>query len=136
MELTLNLLWLMLAVPVVVLLWHAPESAMGARKHSRLYLCVFAACLLALLFPVVSASDDLNAMRVELDESGSAQSTIKSAASDSPHSQYHSSSLVAVLCPLSPGFESEACGEISPSSQVILERVTSNPLGERAPPLS
>jgi hypothetical protein len=136
MELVLNLLWLMLAVPVSVLCWHARQSARGSREYRRLHFCMLAVCLLALLFPVISASDDLNAMRVEFEESSSAPTSIKSATSDS-HSHRGSWSVAAVVvCPFSLGFRNEACGEVSQSAPVLPEHVFFAPFGDRAPPLS
>src|SRR5215470_6913706 len=110
MELLLNLAWLMLAVPAVVLCWHVPRSVQGWRKYRHLYVCVLSVCLWALLFPVVSASDDLSAVRIEFDESGTTRTILKSAA---PHSsQLHHSSSAAVICTSSPGFQNGVCGDI------------------------
>jgi hypothetical protein len=136
MELTLNLLWLMLAVPVILLCWQASQSAPGSGKYRQLHFCVLAICLLALAFPVVSASDDLNAMRVELEESSSAQSSIKSAALDSSNCHHYPSSVAAVLCPSSPELQYEVCGEVSKNAQSLPKHVFLSPLGDRAPPLS
>jgi hypothetical protein len=66
MELFLNLCWLSLLVPGV-LLWRqrtATEPAGG----SLAFICVLG-CALILLFPVISATDDLHAMRPEMEES-------------------------------------------------------------------
>jgi|SRR5215469_1498525 len=63
MELTLNLFWLLLTVPAL-LLWR--REGLGCRQSHRSWLVLPAlGCLLILLFPVISASDDLCAMRVE-----------------------------------------------------------------------
>ena len=69
MELFLNLCWLLLAVPAVWV-WHAARSARAEERfHSRRNLLLLA-CLVVLLFPVISASDDMQAMRPEIEESG------------------------------------------------------------------
>lgn len=69
MELFLNLCWLLLAVPAIWM-WHEARSAQpSGRFHSHRSLLLLA-CLVVLLFPVISASDDLQAMRPEIEESG------------------------------------------------------------------
>lgn len=77
MELLLNFLWLMLALPA---LWvwrrkstsaHSTELACGLRSLALL------GCVLTLLFPVVSATDDLHAMRPELEESSASTGIAK-----------------------------------------------------------
>jgi hypothetical protein len=74
MELFLNLCWLSLLVPAY-LLWRyrdrstSPDSrAKGFAASPLVFLCVLG-CTLVLLFPVISASDDLHAMRAEMEES-------------------------------------------------------------------
>jgi hypothetical protein len=67
MELLLNLFWLLLTIPALWL-WREGrrlrcEEACGSR-HFLLIL----GCLLILLFPVISASDDLRAMRLEAED--------------------------------------------------------------------
>ena len=74
MELLLNLLWLMLAPLTVLICWRAPRNA-GKVVRSQVF--VLAACLLALLFPVVSASDDLNTFSAEIEESSSGSTMVK-----------------------------------------------------------
>jgi hypothetical protein len=68
MELLLNLAWLLLALPAYWL-W---RRAAGSRPKTgaRSVECLLAlGCLLVLLFPVISASDDLHAMRAEMEDS-------------------------------------------------------------------
>jgi hypothetical protein len=72
MELFLNLCWLSLLVPAY-LLWRerlalAAESRGKAAARSLVFICALG-CALVLLFPVISASDDLHAMRAEMEES-------------------------------------------------------------------
>lgn len=66
MELLLNLLWLLLALPAVWI-WREARHAQS-RIDSRRSLLLLA-CIVILLFPIVSASDDLQAMRPEVEES-------------------------------------------------------------------
>jgi len=73
MELFLNLCWLSLLVPAY-LLWRQRTSSTGSDNPTKnsaarplVFLCALG-CVLVLLFPVISASDDLHAMRAEMEE--------------------------------------------------------------------
>jgi hypothetical protein len=74
MELFLNLCWLSLLLPAW-LLWRRRTSSTGSGSPAkgpavRPLVFVWAlGCALILLFPVISASDDLHAMRPEMEES-------------------------------------------------------------------
>ncbi len=78
MELLLNLAWLMLALPGVWLWRHAPACHAGRRVGAWSALLVLA-CVLVLLFPVVSATDDLHAMRQEMEESNLSKRAVMAA---------------------------------------------------------
>jgi hypothetical protein len=74
MELFLNLCWLSLLLPAW-LLWRQRISSTGSVNPGRgqagsplVFVCALG-CALILLFPVISASDDLHAMRPEMEES-------------------------------------------------------------------
>ncbi len=69
MELTLNLLWLLLAIPAIWVWRGAPSQRSGSEGRSVRRLLILG-CLLMVLFPVVSATDDLQAMRPEMEEAG------------------------------------------------------------------
>src|ERR1700692_785667 len=66
MELFLNLCWLSLLAPAC-LLWRQRSSS-DREVRTLLFLCALG-CAFVLLFPVISASDDLHAMRPETEES-------------------------------------------------------------------
>jgi len=68
MELLLNLLWLLLAMPAFWL-WHYSRTAPERRKSGPFHAFLALGCLLIILFPVISATDDLHAMRAEMEES-------------------------------------------------------------------
>ena len=68
MELFLNLLWLLLAVPAVWV-WHTARCRHASSAGQSRQCVLVLGCLLTMLFPVVSASDDLQAMRPEIEES-------------------------------------------------------------------
>jgi hypothetical protein len=85
MELFLNLCWLSLLVPAC-LLWrqrNASASPDGRAKSLAasplVFLCVLG-CVVVLLFPVISASDDLHAMRAEMEESSPGKRSVRQAA--------------------------------------------------------
>ena len=67
MEFLLNLTWLLLALPADWL-WQDCRSA-RVRRRSSLQCFFSLGCLLIILFPVISATDDLRAMRAEVEES-------------------------------------------------------------------
>lgn len=73
MELLLNLAWLLLALPAY---WLWRERRAG-RKFSSLQCLLTLGCLLVVLFPVISATDDLRAMRAEMEESPSSKKTFR-----------------------------------------------------------
>lgn len=81
MELLLNLFWLLLVVPTCYC-WAR------RRYHTKALSLVTFACLLALLFPVISASDDLHVMRQEMEEHS--RRTLKQAVvtEDSAHDRF------------------------------------------------
>src|SRR5271154_3320104 len=79
MELLLNLTWLLLALPAYWL-WRRSFHTRALGKLGSLQCLLALACLLVLLFPVISATDDLHAMRQEAEESSSsAKQTLKQA---------------------------------------------------------
>jgi hypothetical protein len=81
MELLLNLAWVLLALPACWL-WRRDAGARVARRITPLQCLLALGCGLVLLFPVISASDDLHAMRAEMEESASSKRTVRQAASD------------------------------------------------------
>lgn len=86
MESLLNILWLMLVLPALVVGWRAPKFARSSTSFARARAFVLMCCVLALLFPVVSATDDLRALQTEVEESGTAKYTIKHFVSYHSHS--------------------------------------------------
>jgi hypothetical protein len=81
MELLLNLLWVLLAVPAYWL-WRRGVLAGQGRCVTSLQCLLTLGCALVLLFPVISASDDLHAMRAEMEESATSKRTVRQAGSD------------------------------------------------------
>ena len=81
MELLLNLVWLLMALPAYWL-WRRGAGARAARRIAALQFLLALACALVLLFPVISATDDLHAMRAEMEESASSKRTVRQAGSE------------------------------------------------------
>jgi hypothetical protein len=81
MELLLNLAWLLLALPAYWL-WRGARSVPPGRKFHSLQCLLALACILFILFPVVSATDDLHAMRAEMEESPAGKRTVRQASND------------------------------------------------------
>ncbi|MGA7686112.1 MAG: hypothetical protein WCC32_03135 [Terriglobales bacterium] len=66
-ELVLNLCWLALVLPAFVL-WRRRASLDRSTRGSLLFVCTLG-CVLVLLFPVISASDDLHSSSQAMEES-------------------------------------------------------------------
>jgi len=81
MEFLLNLTWLLLALPAYWL-WRASRSASAGRKFTALQCLMALGCALVVLFPVISATDDLHAMRAEMEESPASKRSIRHASAD------------------------------------------------------
>lgn len=75
MELLLNLAWLLLALPAFCL-WRGSRGDSAGRKLTALQCLSSLVCALVVLFPVISATDDLRAMRAEMEESPSTKRSI------------------------------------------------------------
>ena len=88
MELFLNLCWLSLLVPAYLLWRRRPSSSTGsdspAKSHAARPLMFLSAlgCAVVLLFPVISATDDLHAMRADMEESAPGKRGVCQAAGD------------------------------------------------------
>ncbi len=81
MELLLNLVWLLLLLPAYWL-WQRGAGARLERRVTALQCLLALGCAVVLLFPVISATDDLHAMRAEMEESASSKRTVRQAASE------------------------------------------------------
>jgi cytochrome bd-type quinol oxidase subunit 2 len=81
MELLLNLAWVLLALPAYWL-WRRDAGLRSARWVSSLQCLLALGCVLVLLFPVISASDDLHAMRAEMEDSSISKRTVRQAGSE------------------------------------------------------
>jgi hypothetical protein len=78
MELLLNLAWLLLALPGYWLWRRAVQSRRASSRQCFLAL----SCALVLLFPVISATDDLHAMRAEMEDSSVSKRAVRQTSAD------------------------------------------------------
>jgi len=98
MEYFLNCCWLLLFVPALWV-WRRQRLSIRKGQHGSLHCLVSLVCAVFLLFPVISASDDLHAMRAELEESGSSKRAFRQAPEQRTYSQFHSAAPAARLTP-------------------------------------
>ncbi|MGA8152828.1 MAG: hypothetical protein WB952_17900 [Terriglobales bacterium] len=69
MELLLNIAWLMLALPAIWIWRRDADSSHPTRGFGIAVPFLILGCILLLLFPVVSATDDLHPMQADIEES-------------------------------------------------------------------
>jgi len=132
MELLLNLAWLLLALPAY---WLWRDSRTTASRFRPSHSLLALGCMLIVLFPVVSATDDLSAMRPEMEESSNSKRAI---------CESHSDRTAAGKCHAQPAVTAKANlfiaterGWYHPHASLVSTQVatTSLSLG-RAPPAS
>jgi hypothetical protein len=101
-ELALNLAWAIIAATSYALLFRrlGNRGAWGARGVSRVQCIVALTCFLAILFPVISLTDDLHEMQATAEEASLSGAVIKRcAASLSSTPAQTSHSIVFVFTP-------------------------------------
>jgi nicotinamide riboside transporter PnuC len=81
-ELVLNLFWIALALPAYYLWRRQAQSARAIRRITSLQCILVLGCVLMLLFPVVSATDDLHFIRPESEESSPTRRALRTAGND------------------------------------------------------
>ena len=81
MELVLNLAWILLALPAYWL-WRRGRGARRAREVTSLQFVLALGCVVVLLFPVISATDDLHVMRAEMEDSSISKRAVRQAGND------------------------------------------------------
>lgn len=142
MELFLNLCWLSLLLPAF-LLWRRRTGSTGLSRRVRglerrseqrpvIFIGVLG-CALILLFPVISATDDLHAMRPEMEESERAFRDVNrcSCAITALNHTIHTVLPGGTL--LTPEFEQ--IGSVLPLIAQSLVNSSTPPRAGRAPPL-
>ena len=135
MEQLLNLLWLMTALGALVICWRAQVSLGTSKRAHRFRFLALAACMSALAFPVVSASDDLIALRPEAEESSSINSCVKKSKTTlSPTWGNDAPPISEAVRVYSVKPNLEPIQRISDSPNVFLEQASARIMGCRAPP--
>jgi hypothetical protein len=132
MELLLNLLWLGLALVALGACWRASRFS---ERTTRSHAFVLAVCLSALIFPVVSASDDLQALGAEIEEGNSDCLCVKKCIAS--HLQTWGKDVPAFAETVFPGLVSpqrDPQEQVLPYSCVFARRVLVAIKGIRAPP--
>jgi len=137
MELLLNLLWLTLAVPAIWMWRHQSVCAEDCPRFHRIRPLVLFGCVLMLLFPVVSATDDLHAMRQEMEESSPSKKVVKQAVADKSLARITTAgALPALIFPVWLGHDDRVCGQVLGVPVRLSEQRHSGGSSSRAPPLS
>jgi hypothetical protein len=130
MELLLNILWLLLALPAIIV-WR--RAASMEAQHSQLRSLFLLSCMLMLLFPVVSASDDVHPVCAEIGESGASKRVVKQISSAGMAAWSMTGALPA--SPAGMGqFRYEICGSVCEDRSVVPLEIPAHALGCRAPP--
>ena len=78
MELLLNLAWLLVATGAIVLWLHQKHDGVSTGRTGLLLQSVALACALAVLFPAISATDDLHAAQLAVEASDVARKALRS----------------------------------------------------------
>jgi hypothetical protein len=123
MELLLNILWLALAVPAIWLWRRRPPHA-GIAWFGSWRPILLLGCVLVLLFPVISATDDLHAMRPEMEESSASKRLLKQTGCAKTSAWTHSTStFLSEFNPNSLDRDERVCGRVwipsAPSPKVL-----------------
>ena len=127
----------MLAVPAYWL-WRRESPGRSTQRLQRFRSLVLLGSVLVLLFPVVSATDDLHAMRAEMEESSPCKRIVRGAGTDkaSCWSSRLGNAPPAVVSVFSFHQDPESKGLIRSQSTTVHEQVRPDTNTCRAPPVS
>ena len=129
MELLLNLIWLLLVV-LAVSAWQR-----YGRRSEALRSLLGLTCLAVLLFPVISATDDLHAVRTDMEESSSAKRIAKQVESKRDPANGHADPLAHPVRSFSL-LPNLAISHREQSTFAEAIKTASSVFAERSPPLS
>lgn len=108
MELLLNLAWMLLALPAYWL-WRRQGNSQFMRGRGPMQALLALGCVLVLLFPVISASDDLHAMRAEMEDSSISKRTVRQASGEKhAHCLNHLQNSASIAASASPLYLAES----------------------------
>jgi hypothetical protein len=134
MELLLNLLWLMLAVPALLIWRRQSMHAPAVTKQSFTRALVLLGCLLTLLFPIVSATDDLRPLNAEIEDSGACKRSVKQSPGARSTWTFDGGTPAVLVQASGFGLVSGAFREVSEATPVLLPQVLFSKINDRAPP--
>jgi hypothetical protein len=137
MELLLNLFWLMLILPALWLWRREPAYCHSSRGLDRVRPFVLLGCVLMLLFPVVSATDDMRAMGQAMEESTPVERIVKQfAGGEKSHSHLSGDGTLPahLVYSLSLYPNHEICGQVLTQPALLPEQSLPGGLTCRAPP--
>ena len=136
MELLLNIVWLMLALPAYWIWRREAGTTCGGNAGKSIRSVLVLSCILMLLFPVISATDDLHFIRPEMEESTSSKRALKQAANDKALNSLKVAppplAVSADLTPLGPTVC--ACGLVFISAVTSPLSISHESLSLRGPP--
>jgi len=138
MELLLNLLWLTLALPAFWV-WRRDHLGIDHCSSShRARTFVLLACVLMLLFPVISATDDLHAVQSEMEEANPLKRVVKQPVSSASASGMPNAGdfLAGSVSPPTKGSADEVFGLVSVLSIRVPAQARFRLIPARAPPFS
>jgi hypothetical protein len=130
MELSLNICWLLLMAPA--LCWWIRNRRVSRDRFSLVAL----ACLLFLLFPVISASDDLHAMRPEIEDSSTNKRSLRHAGIEKASAQNFGSPPAQLVFAIFLSPYPEMCGLIGEGRKLMPVHLPLQLNEGRAPPFS
>jgi hypothetical protein len=136
MELLLNLIWVLLAVPAFWLWRHEALPTRRNRYLSPARCVLVLGFVLLMLFPVISATDDLRAMQPESEESTSARRVIRNAENERDHASRFGTAAAVVGVAALAAPSHDFCGLVVATPVQALAPVSISAPSGRAPPRS
>jgi hypothetical protein len=134
MELLLNLAWLTLVLPAIWMWRHESVCPADGCRLNRIRPFLLFSCVLVLLFPVISATDDLHALRQEIEESSPSKRMVKQVGDKSPVTSSMAGALPAWISPVPFGFNDQDCGQVLVVSVTLPQQMDFSERASRAPP--
>lgn len=136
MEMALNIVWLLLLLPALWLYRRQKPNRTGPASHlARFAPLLTLGCVLVLLFPVISASDDLHATRFVMEEPGSQRWVKQLAGHRSIAASKLGSVLVQAVASLCRHRNDQVCGQVYIAPPSFAGETAVSELASRAPPL-
>jgi hypothetical protein len=134
MELLLNIFWLTSALFALGLWWRDSLSTQPGQVRSRLPKFLLLSCILILLFPVVSVTDDLHPLRPEMEESSPSKKIKVAADKCSSHLGFSGSLPAQIDCDLRFSPATNVCGRTREEPAQIPQLPQFTESSSRAPP--